>query len=76
VVEDGVSGFLVDSDAEIAPRLAALLEDEEGRLRVSRAALRHSRSFDLEIHVDRIEALYRRLLSRRDRAPGRRTAPS
>jgi 1,2-diacylglycerol 3-alpha-glucosyltransferase len=63
VVCDGASGYLVDSDAELAPRLAELLADEELRLRFSRAALDRSRTFDLETHAERMECLYQRLLS-------------
>ncbi len=67
VVQDEASGYLVDSDAEIASRLAELLGQEGVRLRFSQAALALSWAFDLETHVDRIEGLYRGILDSRSR---------
>jgi len=65
MVEDGLSGFIVDIDnaAMLADRIARLAKDPELRLRMGRAArLRQETVFHVDTTVDRTLALYKDLL--------------
>ncbi|MCY0901207.1 MAG: N-acetyl-alpha-D-glucosaminyl L-malate synthase BshA [Firmicutes bacterium] len=71
VVEDGVSGFLspvgdVDSMAANALRL---LRDDALWQQFSQAARRRAQTFSLDDKVSQYEALYERLVARREGAP-------
>lgn len=71
VVEDGVSGFLspvgdVDSMAANALRL---LQDDALWQQFSQAARRRAQTFSLDDKVSQYEALYERLVARREGAP-------
>jgi glycosyltransferase involved in cell wall biosynthesis len=44
-IVDGVSGVLVDSQAELTAALGALLRDDEGRARLAEGAVRHSAGY-------------------------------
>jgi L-malate glycosyltransferase len=66
MVEDGVSGFIVDvDDAEmLADRIVRLAKDPELRQRMGRAAgLRQQTMFHVDTTVDRTLALYKDLLA-------------
>lgn len=65
LVEDGYNGFLVDSDGEVAGKLAALLHDETARRAFAANARSHAARFTVEAHVDRLEALYRQVIDYR-----------
>ena len=45
-VKNGESGFLVESDAELAEKLDLLLRDANLRRSMSRAAVLHAQNFD------------------------------
>ncbi|HEV2454115.1 MAG TPA: N-acetyl-alpha-D-glucosaminyl L-malate synthase BshA [Verrucomicrobiae bacterium] len=64
VVEDNISGVLVDSDnpEDLARELSALIRDASRRRAMGQAAQRRAREhFSAEVIVPRYEALYRRL---------------
>ena len=65
LVRDGFNGFLVDTDAEIAGKLAAILHDETTRRAFAANALSLSAQFTVEAHVDRLETLYRQVIDNR-----------
>jgi 1,2-diacylglycerol 3-alpha-glucosyltransferase len=62
LILDGWNGFLVDSDADITVRLAALLDDEPTRQRFSQHAAAVAAGLSIGAHVDCLEALYRRTI--------------
>jgi D-inositol-3-phosphate glycosyltransferase len=64
IVEDGVSGFLVErgDPSTFAARLKTLLEDHALRSRFSRAALKRSSVFSWDVAADGFLALYECLL--------------
>ena len=62
LVRSGYNGFLADSDAEIAPRVAALLQDAALRHDFAEHARALSAQFTVEAHVDRLEKLYRQVI--------------
>lgn len=59
LVLDGVNGFLVDSDADVAGRLAAILHDDALRQFLAENAKALAPRLTIEAHVDRLETLYR-----------------
>ncbi|MBE2215832.1 MAG: N-acetyl-alpha-D-glucosaminyl L-malate synthase BshA [Opitutaceae bacterium] len=64
VIEDGVSGVLVDSDEphDLAAAMDSLLGDRERRLAMGAAAKTRARAlFSAEVIVPRYEAVYRRV---------------
>jgi L-malate glycosyltransferase len=66
MVEDGLSGFIVDVDdaAMLADRIVRLAKDPELRQRMGRAArLRQETMFHVDTTVDRTLALYKDLLA-------------
>ncbi|MCB9897155.1 MAG: glycosyltransferase family 4 protein [Planctomycetes bacterium] len=66
VIEDGVSGFLVNplQVGVLAERLLRVLRDDELALRLGRAARRRvAERFALDDQIDRVEDLYRELLA-------------
>ncbi len=62
LVIDGFNGFLVDSDAEIAGRLATVLDDASTRRVFGENARALAQRFTVEAHVDRLETLYRQVI--------------
>lgn len=60
VIEDGVSGFLVDEDDKetFAKRVSSLMDDPELRYRFGRAALENSESFAKEHIMKQWETLF------------------
>jgi 1,2-diacylglycerol 3-alpha-glucosyltransferase len=58
LVEEGTNGSLADSDRQLAERVSALLADEARLHQLSANACRLSAHFDVETHVDQLEALY------------------
>lgn len=68
LIEDGQSGLLFTpgSDAELAERLAELAGWPQRRREIGEAGRRRQRQeFSLQRHVERIEAVYRRVLGAR-----------
>lgn len=68
LIEDGKSGLLFapGSDAELAERLAELAGQPQRRREIGEAGRRRQRQeFSLQRHVERIEAVYRRVLGAR-----------
>ncbi|HEY3173724.1 MAG TPA: glycosyltransferase family 4 protein [Thermoanaerobaculia bacterium] len=77
LVEDGVSGILVPPQdaAAAATAVRGLLSDPALAARLSAAARdRVARGFSTEVRLDRIEALYRRLIAGRSRGGASREA--
>ena len=64
LVHDGYNGYQVASDREIAARAWDLLQDEGERQRFSENARILSEEFSAERHVERLEALYLRVVER------------
>ena len=62
LVQNGYNGFLADSDAEIAPKVAAILQDAALRHDFAANARALSAQFTVEAHVDRLEKLYRQVI--------------
>ncbi len=62
LIEDGYNGYLVDSDQQIAARAADILNSQTQWQAFSQNALRISEKFTTEIHVKKIETLYRQVL--------------
>lgn len=71
VVEDGVSGFLspVGDVEAMASNALRLLQDEALWQQFSQAARRRAQRFSLDEKVSQYEALYERLVTRRQGAP-------
>ncbi len=67
LVFDGFNGFLVDSDGEIAGKLAAILHHEATRRVFVENARALAPRFAIESHVDRLEALYRQAIQTHSR---------
>ncbi len=65
LVLDGVNGFLVDSDSEMAGNLAALLKNDITRRTFAANARLLATQFTVGAHVDRLETLYRQLVESR-----------
>ncbi len=65
LVFDGSNGFLVDSDVELAGRLAAILDDAAARRMFGENARALAQRFTVEAHVDRLEALYQQIIHHR-----------
>lgn len=63
LVKDGYNGFLVDSDHAIAEKLSELLRDETQQRAFTRNARTLSDQFTIEAHVDKLEALYRQVIT-------------
>jgi len=63
LVRDGYNGFLVDSDCAIAGKLAEILQDETKQRSFAHNALTLSGQFTIEAHVDKLEALYRQVIT-------------
>jgi glycosyltransferase involved in cell wall biosynthesis len=60
VIEDGVNGFLAATEGDWYDRLRALIDDEDLRLRVGRAARQTVLDrFDLRGQIDTLEAIFR-----------------
>jgi glycosyltransferase involved in cell wall biosynthesis len=70
VVRDGVTGFVVEKGDESAfvQAVSQILDDPPLAARLGRAGAQHAQRFALDALVDRIDGLYRRLLSERDLA--------
>ena len=70
VVRDGVTGFVVDKadESAFAQAVSQILDDPPLAARLGRAGAQHARRFALDALVERIDHLYRRLLSERDLA--------
>jgi 1,2-diacylglycerol 3-alpha-glucosyltransferase len=64
LVKDGYNGFLVDSDRGIAGKLWEILQDETKQGAFAHNARTLSGHFTIEAHVDKLEALYRQVLTR------------
>jgi 1,2-diacylglycerol 3-alpha-glucosyltransferase len=62
LIEDGYNGYLTDSDQELAVRASHILKSPKQWQTFSQSALRISEKFTTEIHVEKIEALYRQVL--------------
>ncbi len=58
LLEDGVNGFLVPSDADLAVKLERLLEDEALRSSFSMASLQRSEIYTAEHHVKNVKSFY------------------
>ena len=65
LVREGFNGFLVDTDAEIAGKLAAILDNDTTQRTFAGNARSLSAQFTIELHVDRLEALYRQVIDNR-----------
>jgi glycosyltransferase involved in cell wall biosynthesis len=64
-VVNGVSGFLVKSEAELSERLAMLLTDTERRQAMSAAAFEHSLKFDWDRVAEQWAELFESVVARR-----------
>ena len=62
LVQNGYNGFLADGDEEIAPRVAAILQDAALRRDFAAHARALSAQFTVEAHVDQLERLYRQVI--------------
>jgi len=62
LVRNGYNGFLADSDEEIGPRVAAILQDAALHRGFAAQARALSAQFTVEAHVDRLERLYRQVI--------------
>ncbi len=72
VVVPGETGLLVEDfgPETLADAVSSLLRDDETRKRLGHAARKHAeRNFDPAKNARRIEAIYRRILPKRDRIP-------
>jgi glycosyltransferase involved in cell wall biosynthesis len=78
MIEHGVSGWLVppDDPGALAEALAAAAADRERLRSAGLAARERARLFTLERTVELTEALYLRLLSRRESAQSRANLPA
>ncbi len=65
LVLDGSTGFLVDSDREIAGKLAVILQNEMTRRDFAANAQALSAQFTVEAHVDWLEGLYQQFIRNR-----------
>jgi len=63
LVQDGATGYLAGSDPEIAERARNLLEDEAKRRAFAENAAAWAGMFSVEMHVDRIEGVYREVVA-------------
>ncbi len=62
LVKDGESGYIVDSDEELAQRVESLLDNEELLAKFSGNSYKHSQSFTADNHVNNAERVYERVL--------------
>ena len=73
IVTDGVSGLLSNNTEALAASIARLVADPQEAARLARAArARAEDAFDAPRVVERIESLYRELITARPRPPGGR----
>jgi 1,2-diacylglycerol 3-alpha-glucosyltransferase len=63
LIEDDYNGYLVDTDAAIVERLSEILGDEAKLTELSENSLTLSDRFNAETHVEKLESLYRQILS-------------
>ncbi len=73
-IADGKSGFLVNSDEELAHRLAELLREPARLTEAGRNARRYAETQTWEHHIGRYEVLFEKLLSERSGMKERRAA--
>ena len=64
----GETGFLADSDAELAKYLDVLLRDSALRRSMASAAVRHSRKFNWEQIAEQWADVFREVVSERQRS--------
>ncbi len=62
LIEDGVNGYLVDTDEEIGRKIAFLIDNPEVLSEFSRRSIETSQIFSAENHVKSVETFYRRVL--------------
>ena len=62
LVQNGINGYLVESDDEITAKLNELLHDEEKLKEYSKASLYISESYTAENHVNKVENFYKKIL--------------
>lgn len=62
LVRDGITGFVVETDAEIAVRAAALLDDDAARQGFGQQARALAAPWTLDAHAAQVEAVYRQVL--------------
>jgi len=73
IVTDGVTGLLSNTTGALAASIARLVADPQEAARLARAArARAEDAFDAPRVVERIESLYRELITARPRPPGGR----
>ncbi len=63
VVEDGVSGYVVDSKPEFVSRLSSLLNDGARYQQMRRAALAKGRDYSIEATAQQIAQLYKEVVN-------------
>lgn len=61
-VNPGVNGYLVDSDAQLAEKVADLIDYEDLRKHFGQSSLRIAKEFSGERHAERMEGFYRDIL--------------
>jgi poly(glycerol-phosphate) alpha-glucosyltransferase len=67
IVEDGVNGFLVDSEEAMARKIAKMLESTRLRDRLSQQAVQRAKSaFKWSSHFDAIEVGLRQIVAQRE----------
>ena len=63
IIEDGVNGFIVDSQTLAKQKIKLILSDNELRLRMARQCIEDSKKFKSEVVVRKMSELYSRILS-------------
>jgi 1,2-diacylglycerol 3-alpha-glucosyltransferase len=62
LVIDNINGYLVDSDEELTRQLTKLIIDENLLKKFSDESIEISKRFTADMHVDKVEKLYKRIL--------------
>ncbi|MCG8571176.1 MAG: glycosyltransferase, partial [Spirochaetes bacterium] len=64
LIIDDYNGFLVDQDEEVLEKLEYILEDQDTLIRFSENSLINSQKFTAEVHVNKMEKFYQRVLEK------------
>ena len=61
-IEDGINGYMCDTDEQMVNRIIELVEDKEKRLQFSKASLNTTKNFSIENYIKRTLFLYNEVI--------------
>ncbi len=62
LVQDGINGYLVDTEEELAEKVELLFKDNKKMEEFSKASFYISQTFTAENHVDKVEEFYKKVI--------------